>query len=420
MQGDDQVPDNIPHVEQGGQEEEDIDFGYESETDGEDSVQDIHFSDSEEERAVDKDDGFQNNNIGIAESLLNEQLRKMQGGTYEIAGSGPSVILGDADGGTGLHSDHEMENAYDSEDLGSVSGSDDDDMLQENRNFTQFHEEDMREDFKFQLGMEFRSLKQFKDAVRDHTVLNGRQIRTVKNDGIRYRIKCRREDCAFVMLCSKVGGKATFSIKTMIGPHTCPRVFNNKSASSKWVAKKLTEKVRNSRKLRLTDVQDEVKVAFCAGITRWRAWKGRQMAMEIVEGDASRQYHLLYRFSAELISKSRGNTCKIGIERFPGALHPRFQRFYMCLEGCKKGFVEGCRPFIGLDGCHLKTQFGGILLCAVARDPNDQYFPLAFAVVESECKESWRWFLEILLDDIGADRRWIFISDQQKVKCQFH
>lgn len=92
----------------------------------------------------------------------------------------------------------------------------------------------------------------------------------------------------------------------------------------------------------------------------------------------------------------------------------------MCLEGCKKGFIGGCMPFIGLDGCHLKTQYGGILLCAVARDPNDQYFPLAFAVVESECKESWRWFLELLLDDIGPDRRWIFISDQQKVNFHYY
>jgi hypothetical protein len=71
-------------------------------------------------------------------------------------------------------------------------------------------------------------------------------------------------------------------------------------------------------------------------------------------------------------------------------------------------------PFIGLDGCHLKTQYGGILLCVVSRDPNDQYFPLAFAAVESECKESWKWFLELLLKDLGQ-RRLVFIPDQQKV-----
>ncbi|XP_014511388.1 uncharacterized protein LOC106770077 [Vigna radiata var. radiata] len=74
----------------------------------------------------------------------------------------------------------------------------------------------------------------------------------------------------------------------------------------------------------------------------------------------------------------------------------------MCLDGCKKGFLGSYKPFIGVDGCHLKTSYGGQLLVAIGRDPNDQYFPLAFAMVENECKDTWRWFLTQLLDDIGG------------------
>ena len=55
------------------------------------------------------------------------------------------------------------------------------------------------------------------------------------------------------------------------------------------------------------------------------------------------------------------------------------------------------------------------VLMAVGRDANDQYFPLAFGVVENETKESWRWFIQLLMEDIGQDRRYVFISDQQKV-----
>ena len=53
----------------------------------------------------------------------------------------------------------------------------------------------------------------------------------------------------------------------------------------------------------------------------------------------------------------------------------------------------------------------------VGRDPNDQYFPLAVAVVEGENKDSWTWFLTKLLCNIGSlvEKRWVFISDQQKV-----
>ena len=50
--------------------------------------------------------------------------------------------------------------------------------------------------------------------------------------------------------------------------------------------------------------------------------------------------------------------------------------------------MAGYRPIIGLDACHLKTKLEGQLIVAIARDPNEKYFPLAVAVVESETKDS--------------------------------
>ena len=50
---------------------------------------------------------------------------------------------------------------------------------------------------------------------------------------------------------------------------------------------------------------------------------------------------------------------------------PYFHNLYICLDGCKRGFLAGCRPIIGLDACHLKTKTGGQLISVVARDPND-------------------------------------------------
>ena len=49
---------------------------------------------------------------------------------------------------------------------------------------------------------------------------------------------------------------------------------------------------------------------------------------------------------------------------------PYFQRLYMCLEACKRGFLAACRPIIGLGACHLKTKLGGHLITVVARDPS--------------------------------------------------
>ena len=67
---------------------------------------------------------------------------------------------------------------------------------------------------------------------------------------------------------------------------------------------------------------------------------------------------------------------------------PYFKILYICQEGCKKEFLIGCKSIIGLDACHLKTKSGGQLITVVARGPNEEYFPLAYAIVEAETKDS--------------------------------
>ncbi|KAL5541808.1 hypothetical protein UlMin_009518 [Ulmus minor] len=96
---------------------------------------------------------------------------------------------------------------------------------------------------------------------------------------------------------------------------------------------------------------------------------------------------------------------------------PHFKRIFFCLEACRRGFVQACRPVIGLDGCHLKGPHGGILLAAIGMDANLQFFPLAYAIVEVECNNSWAWFIGLLIDALGRDledKPWCIISDRQK------
>jgi hypothetical protein len=188
-----------------------------------------------------------------------------------------------------------------------------------------------------------------------------------------------------------VGQDPTYSIKTKQKylTHSCIRTLYNKTANSKWVSKEVVKLMQTFPKVRLRDIAQHMRTHFAVGINKNTTWKAKQYATEVIEGDSDRQYSLLRRYADELIRVCKENTVKIGIaERHVPTLPPRFGSFYFCLNGSKKGFINGCRPFIGVDGCHLKTKYGGQMLIAVSRDPNDQYFPLAFGVVETETKES--------------------------------
>ena len=61
---------------------------------------------------------------------------------------------------------------------------------------------------------------------------------------------------------------------------------------------------------------------------------------------------------------------------------PKFKRMYIRYNAQKVGFLGGCRPFIRLDGCHLKGRFGGQLLSATTKDGNDNIFSVVMTVVE--------------------------------------
>jgi len=54
------------------------------------------------------------------------------------------------------------------------------------------------------------------------------------------------------------------------------------------------------------------------------------------------------------------------VERPCPEVPPKFHRLYMSFAAMKKGFLDGCRSVIGVDGCFLKGPFKGMLLVGMA------------------------------------------------------
>ncbi|XP_031378968.1 uncharacterized protein LOC116194318 [Punica granatum] len=121
---------------------------------------------------------------------------------------------------------------------------------------------------------------------------------------------------------------------------------------------------------------------------------------------------MLRDYAHEILRSNPGSTVLLQVEL---ETH-EFERLYICLKACKRGFQEGCRPIIGLDGYFLKCYYGDQLLSVISQDGNNSFFIIAYAVVEVECTESWKWFLQNLIFDVGdpIDKKYTFISDMQK------
>lgn len=69
---------------------------------------------------------------------------------------------------------------------------------------------------------------------------------------------------------------------------------------------------------------------------------------------------------------------------------------FLSFQAIISGFLSGCRPFIGLDGCHLKETYGGVLIVAIGIDGNNGVIPLAIGIAKVECGSSWNFFMSFL------------------------
>jgi len=62
------------------------------------------------------------------------------------------------------------------------------------------------------------------------------------------------------------------------------------------------------------------------------------MVEDEIEGDATKQYSLLWRYNQVLTLDFK----HVHVEHITLTWSRMFQILYICLDGCKKGFVEDC------------------------------------------------------------------------------
>jgi hypothetical protein len=317
---------------------------------------------------------------------------------------------------------------YNTEDLDSGCETDEEEEYGRNKKkkFPTFKLPDNMRDYKWEVGTYFVSKHDFIYAMRTYAVHSGRELKFKKNDKIRVRVACKKT-CSWMAFLAKIPEEETWQLRK-VGEHNCSRGHKLRIMNAKWLGPKLHNRVKESPNLKLSTIMERSQLKWGIEVGPSKAFRARGIAKDLVDGSFREQYVRIYDYAHELIRSNPHSTVRVSTQPFqgseeqlevPGAvLCPHFQRMYICFKACKESFFKCNRPIIGLDGCFLKGYYGGQLLAAIGRDPNDQMMPIAFAVVEGETKESWAWFLDLLVGDLGGVslcKTYTFISDQQKV-----
>ncbi|XP_016199287.1 uncharacterized protein LOC107640263 [Arachis ipaensis] len=211
-----------------------------------------------------------------------------------------------------------------------------------------------------ELGIKFETMDQFKRAVRKFNIQIGRNIMFSRVEPMKCKAIYCEANCPWTIYCSRSNEPKRFQLE---------------------------EKLRDQRDFKTAEAEAWFRREFNVTINYKKIQRTMKKARENIEGWERKQYAELRDYILALLTANPGATIYMDTIPMPDSL-PIFKRLYICFDACKKGFIQGCRPFIGLDGTFLKGYYGGQLLTAVGQDANNQIFPIVYAIVDSETRDN--------------------------------
>ncbi|XP_076936363.1 uncharacterized protein LOC143603465 [Bidens hawaiensis] len=298
----------------------------------------------------------------------------------------------------------------------------DDVMLDNDRMYNEKQRNEGDMDYLFHVGQVFGTKVEVKDMIKAHAVETRRQIRIRKDDLVRVRAVCERdmEDgshmkgvgsssankdegpiqksiggrgkrkdplairCPWVLLLSYQKRTTSWKITRLINEHKCLQSREIYACTAGFLSNHLVTDLQDDPKVKVKSIKERFQRRFEVGVSEMKAYRAKMLAREHIIGNFRGQYGLLRDYIEELKRTNPDTTVKLE------------------LEECSDPTSE--------------TRQSKRIYISVALDPNNGYYPVAYAVVEAETLNSWEWFLECLGDDLDINNRskFTFMSVRQK------
>lgn len=261
------------------------------------------------------------------------------------------------------------------------------------------------------VGQRFNSVMEFREALRKYALANQFAFRYKKNDSHRVTVKCKAEGCPWRIHASRLSTTQLICIKKMNPTHTCEGAVHTSGyqATRSWVAGIIKEKLKLFPSYKPKDIVNDIKQEYGIQLNYFQAWRGKEIAKEQLQGSYKEAYSQLPVFCEKIMESNPGS-----LATFTTKDDSSFHRLFVSFHASLYGFQQGCRPLLFLDGIALKSKYQGTLLAATAADGDDGVFPVAFAVVDAETDENWRWFLLQLKSALEISGSLTFVADRQK------
>ncbi|XP_076961105.1 uncharacterized protein LOC143637650 [Bidens hawaiensis] len=267
------------------------------------------------------------------------------------------------------------------------------------------------------------------EMVKSYVIHARRDLYIKKNDPLRFRVIClgtnpnlvagegsnvssqeklkvkKREmkpTCPWTLHISRQSVEDNWCVKAIPRKHDCLRSRTIGLYTMSTIAKEIEVELQTTPNLSAKELKAKFQQMHQVQLSESKMRRAKTIALQRKDGDHTKQYTHLRSYIDELLKANPGSTIKLDVEPCanPNLKTRQFRRIYVCYAALVKGFKLFGRELLGLDGCFMKRKYPGQILTAVGTDGNNCLYPVAFAIVEAECTDSWKWFLDLLGDDL--------------------
>ncbi|XP_060195051.1 uncharacterized protein LOC132624261 [Lycium barbarum] len=172
--------------------------------------------------------------------------------------------------------------------------------------------------------------------------------------------------------------------------------------NTKWLAARFKDDIIKQPSLRIWEIHDMCGDKLGLYVGRTICYRAKMKILKESMSDWNSEFARLCDYADIIKQTNPGSSAWVRMDRESCPGKNLFVYFYVCLDALKKdGWKGACK---------------GELLVTVGKNGNNQMFPIAWAVVDSETKHSWSFFINYLKKDLqlGTGEGLTVMADMQK------
>ena len=251
----------------------------------------------------------------------------------------------------------------------------------------------------------FASKRDARLFICEKSIINKKPFTIDKSDTDRLLVKCPKQQCPFKMIFRGTNEGVFHLVEEQ--QHECDALLP--TIKRAWFREKIFDLIEERGKVNAKQLTEILHEKYAITPDEKAARNALLDVKKALVVD-NRAFGLVSPFLNTLAKMNDGTTTSLMTKE------GTFQRAFLCPGMCARAF-DHTTKVVGLDACHIKARYGGVLLVMTVLDGNGQIFPVAVGIAESENTATWSWFLWLVQSALhinNGGEGLVCLSDREK------